>query len=102
MTRTRLCHGVSLRTTPDAVDIGTWTGMLKLQGVVMVSPASVAAEKLLTLRLFAARTLRKAVSKAAATPGAAPRSAAMFQPAGGVTTDRLSVTALPRPIVVVP
>jgi hypothetical protein len=46
--------------------------------------------------------LRKAVSKAAATPGAAPRSAAMFQPAGGVTTDRLSVTALPRPIVVVP
>lgn len=33
---------------------------------------------------------------------AEPRSAAMFQPEGGVTTDRLSVTALPRPIVVVP
>ena len=57
-------HGVSLSTTPDAVFIGTCTGIFRLQ------------------------------------PG--PRSPAMSHPAGGVTSDRLSVTALPRPIVVVP
>jgi hypothetical protein len=57
--------------------------MLNFQGVVMVSPGDVASR------------IAVLAVKAAATPGAAPRSAAMFYPAGGVT-------ALPRPIVAVP
>jgi len=81
---------VSLSATPDAVDIGMWTGMLKLHGVVMQSPGVTAS------------TGAALLTKAAATPVAEPRSAAMFHPSGGVTCDRLSVTALPRPIVAVP
>lgn len=56
--------GVSLSTTPDAISIGTCTGMFR--------------------------------------PQLGPRSSAMAHPSGGVTSDKLSVTELPRPMIPVP